>query len=370
MSDDAVLLQGRQTKRKWKLILALLLLALVFLAGAWAAAHPQTILAEIQEFTARIRSGNVRQWIATDHGPATCAFLADDHVFFVEAGSISALELDGRTAYRETTALQAPQAVYSSGAAAVFDPGGCTLFLINGTRIQTLDIPLGIDAAAVSDSGNVAVITADSGYSTVTCCFDPQGVLLREVKLRDEAMVLMTYLLGQETLAACIITADGTWLLRYYNEDTCIEIPLESSEVYEIKPCGSGVALWTCEGICLISGTGEHCGTLNIAPEELLLWDSNSFAAAVVLEEGSPVLVTIDEMGTVSRSQPLGRTPRNLSVCASRLCVLDRESLLIYDRHCLLKDSTSEGAYAASAQAIPGGVALYGDCEFMRYLSK
>lgn len=370
MSDDAVLMQGRQTKRKWKTILGLTCTSLVLLAGARAAAHPQALLDSAQTFAARIFSRNTGQWIATDHGPETCAFLVNDSVFFAEAGSISALDEDGRTVFRETTQLSSPQAVHSRQAAVVFDSCGGELLLINNQGSKTLEIPLGVDAAAVSDLGSTAVITAGSGYQTLTCCFDAQGTLLREIGLSQEAMVLMTYLRGSDVLSACVITAEGKWHLRFYEEDTCTDIPLNTSEVYEMKPCGEGVALWTCDGICLISEKGEITAELPVTPDELLLWDSDGFAAAVILEAGSPILVTLDAEGAFSRSQPLTRTPRDLSVCASRCCVLDREALLIYDKHCRLKDSAPEGAFAASIQAIPGGAAIFGDREFMRYISK
>ena len=43
MWADGLLLQGRRTKRKWKLIWMLLAAALLSLGGAWLAEHPEAM---------------------------------------------------------------------------------------------------------------------------------------------------------------------------------------------------------------------------------------------------------------------------------------------------------------------------------------
>ena len=368
MSDDAVLMQGRQTKRKFKKSLLLITIALLLLAAAWVAIHPQTLLDDLNTVLARFSSGNANRWITTDYGPDACSFLLENQAFFAEDGMLTAMRLDGSVTRREVTGLISPQTVVSEKAAALYDSGGKQLVVVTGQTVHTLDIPSGVDAATVSSRGETAVITAGSGYDAVTQWYDADGNILRTIGFQKEAVVLMTFFRDANTLAAVVLADGGVWNLRFYEEDHSVDIPLNVSEVYDLKPCGEGVALWCSNGLLVFSGTGNLASSLEFAPEELLLWDSSSFAAAVLLEEGAPVLVTLDETGNTFRSEPLSRTPRGLSVSASRLCVLDREALLIYDKQCRLKDSAPEGALAAHVQAIPGGAAVFGDCEFMRYI--
>lgn len=368
MLDDAVQMQGRQTKRKLKKILILTWLALMLLAIAWAVMHPQALFGSWQELLARISPQKSGQWIQTDYAPETCSFLLGNQVFFAEAGSLAALCLDGTAADRQKTGLESPQAVISQQAAALFEPGESELLLINKEEIHTLEIPLGVDAAAVSDSGDLAVITAGSGFQTITQWYDAKGQLLRELRLVNEAMVLAAFLHGGDTLAACIITSEGEWLLRFYSGDESTDISLGVAEVYDLRPCGEGVAVWSCNGLDLYSRQGEPTANCSFSPEQLLLWDSDSFAAAVIMDNGSTKIVTLAQDGKQESSEPLPRPPRDLSVCASRLCVLDREALLFYDKQCVQTDFTSQGALTVAVQAIPGGAMLFGDGEFMRYL--
>lgn len=370
MSDDAVLMQGRQTKRKWKHSLALVFLALSLLGGAWTALHFQAVLEFGRTLWARILPYPSGAWISTDHGPEACAFLLGERVYFAEAGSLSALQLDGRVVALLETSLKAPQAVTAEKAAAVFDLGGNTLLRVSGQEVHTLDIPLGIDAVAVSDLGTLAVITAGSGYQTVTALYDADSNLIQEIGLSNEAMALMTFLKGSDTLATCVISADGTWHLRFYQGRECLDISLESAEIYDMKPCGQGTVLWTSQGFLCYSFQGELTAVYEFPPEQLLCWDSDSYTAAVLLEAGSPRVVTLTEDGTAACSAPLSRTPRSLSVYANRLCILDREALLVYDKHCLQKEQTALGALTLQIQAIPGGVLLFGDGQFMRYILK
>lgn len=370
MSDDAVLLQGRQTKRKWKNILILMAVSMFFMAGAWAATHSRTLWDSAKALWARIAPGNAGQWVTTDFTTNARAFVVDHHIFFTEAGTLAALKFDGTVSYREVTGLEAPQVVFSQSTAALFTPGDNRLLRITDKGIQTWTIPSGVDAAAVSDRGDIAVITAGSGYDTVTEWYDTDGQLLHEIGLQHEAMALATFLHNGHTLAACTISDAGAWHLRLYEDAQFFDIPLDVSEVYDLKPCGDGLAVWSCEGLFIFSSTGELSAILEFAPEELLLWDSDSFAAAILLDAGAPTLVTMDNLGNIFRSAPLLRIPKSLSVSGGCLCVLDREALLIYDKQCLLQDSVPDGAFAFEIQAIPGGAAIFGDCEFMRYISQ
>lgn len=370
MLDDAVLMQRRQTKRKWKQTLILILIALASLTGAWGAAHPQYISGNWHELLARILPQQSGEWVQTDYGPETCAFSLQDDIFFAEVGSITALQSNGATLYREVTSFISPQAMLSKKTAALFEPGGTELLLVTSEGITPVDIPLGIDTAAVSDLGTLAVVTAGSGYQTVTRWYDAQGNILRELGFRDKAMVLMTFLNGSDTLAACSITPAGQWILQIYSGENTLEYTLDVSEVYDLKPCGQGVAIWTCNGICIFSAQAMPNAQLDFSPERLLAWDSDSFAAIVLWEQGRCVITTLTESGKQFKSEPLCRTPINLSVCASRLCVLDREALLFYDMQCIQQDATSQGALAADVQAVPGGAVLLGSSQFMRYFVK
>ena len=370
MLDDAVLMQGRQTKTKWKTAILLMAVAGLLLGLSWLLSQPQSIESRFRDTLARLRPQRNEAWIQTDYKPGTCAFSLNDQLFFAESGRLTVMDSDGAVLDRKIISLNKPQAVDADNAAVLWEPGGKELLLLHDAELAAVTVPLGIDAAAVGDTGTSAVITAKTGFETVICQYDREGELLREQGFLSEAAVFLTFPEGSDTLAACVLTQSGAWRLDFIEETSYLEIPLQVAQVYDLKPCGDDVAVFTSNGLSIFNIHGEVLAELSFAPEQLLLWDSESYAAMVLLEGGAPRLVTLSPSGKVCRSEPLSQIPQELSVCGGRLCVLDREALLFYDNHCRQTGCTLQGALASDVQAVPGGAVLFGDGEFMKYILK
>lgn len=370
MLDDAVLTQGRQTKKKWKTAILLTAAAGLLLGFSWLLSQPQSIESRFLDILARLRPQKNEAWIQTDYKPGTCAFALNDQLFFAESGCLTVMDSDGVVLDRKTIPLNAPQAVTADNAAVLWAPGEDELLLLHDSELTAISVPLGIDAAAVSDTGTSAVITAKTGFETVIRQYDSAGQLLREQGFPKEAAVFLAFPDSSDTLAACVLTQSGAWRLDFIEETSSLEIPLEAAQVYGLKPCGDHVAVLSSSGLSIYNTQGAILSEISFLPEQLLLWDSGSFAAMVLLENGAPRLVTLSPSGRIFRSEPLSQIPQELSVCGGRLCVLDREALLFYDIHCRQTGCTPQGALADGVQAVPGGAVLFGDGEFTKYILK
>lgn len=370
MLDDAVLMQGRQIKRKWKTAILLITAAVLFLGLSWLISQPQSIASRVYDLAARLRIQKHGIWRQTDFTPGACAFSLNNQLFFAESGKLTVMDSEGAVLDRKTIPLNAPQAVTADKAAVLWEPGGSELLSLHDSELTTVSVPLGIDAAAVSDTGVAAVITAKTGFETVIRQYDSTGQPLGEHGFPNEAAVFLAFPEGSDTLAACVLAQSGTWRLNFLDEAASLEIPLQAAQVYDMKPCGENVAVLSSSGLSIYNTQGAVLSEISFSPEQLLLWDCGSFAAMVLLEEGAPMLVTLSPSGRVFRSEPLSRIPQKLSVCGGRLCVLDREALLFYDNHCRQTGTTSQGALASDIQAVPGGAVLFGDGEFMQYILK
>lgn len=368
MLDDAVLMQGRQTRKKWKTAVLLVTAASLLLGLSWLISQPQSIESRLQDMLARLSLQENGVWIQTDHKPGTCAFSMNNKLFFAASERLTVMASDGAVLDRKTIPLNAPQAVAADHTAVLWEPGGNAFLLLHDSELTTVTVPLGIDAAAVSDTGTSAVVTAKTGFETVICQYNSKGQLLREQEFPVEAAVFLAFPKSSDTLAACVLTQSGIWRLIFLEGTSSLEISLQAAQVYGLKPCGDGIAVLTSSGLSVFSPQGELLTELSFSPEQLLLWDSGSFTAMVLLEDGAPRLVTLSPSGRVFRSEPLSQIPQKLSVSGGRLCVLDREALLFYDNHCRQTGCTLQGALASDVQAVPGGAVLFGDGEFMRYI--
>lgn len=363
MLDDAVLLQGRHTKRKWKTIVLLLLAAAFTLFAALAAAHPESATALWKNILSRFSREPGNAWVSADYTIQARPLLLGSSVFYMDRGWGTISAMDGTV--RSRTPLEADCTVRAAAWAGCYCPGGNTLTIVGDDTFRTISIPGGIDAAAVSSGGRCAVLTCGSGYRTKTQVFDKAGNLIKEIGLTDRAMVYLDFVRYREILISCTVSTAGAWTLRFDGAET-EEYPLDVGMVYDLKPCGDGAALWTNDGILYYGGAGEILGQMPC--ETLLDWDCDSFAAALSYDGGVYRLRTMDFFGRITESEPLPRIPRQLSVCGNTVCVLDSEQLLVYDKQCHLKTVTPLGASTVSVQADYGGAVLFGDGEFMRYI--
>ena len=231
-----------------------------------------------------------------------------------------------------------------------------------------LQVPGGIYGAAVSDRGEVAVITQGSGCMTLTVQYDETGRKVGEIPLTDQAMVLMTYLRGSSILAGCCVTNQGDWVLRLDGEGNTIEVALDAALVYDMLPWSSGVILWTNRGLAAYTGDGACVQEVRLESRELLLLDSEEFCGAVIQRGAALLLLTVTEDGV--KETALTGQPRGLSVCGSGLSLLDREVLVLYDRNGAPLREEPQGVLATGVQAVDGGAILFGETGFFRAMNQ
>lgn len=362
MWDDAMPRQGRHTKRKWKLTILGIVLAALTAGAAWVAVHPELPGAVKSALLARLDDGPKDQWVPGEETPET-AFFLKGLVYTLKEQRLVAWDPEGEAQGQWELSLEAPQVVRSEAGAVFYEPGGRTLYRLDG-ELTELSVPGGIAAAAVSDRGACAVITQGSGAMTLTRRFDRAGNRLEDIQLADQAMVLMTYLRNSDTLAACCVTEDGDWVLRFADGNHTIEQTLEDRMVYDLRPWSGGVVLWTDRGLMAYDDGGTCVQQARLNTGELLLMDSGSFCGAVVRRGAECLLLTITNKAVTETA--LEREPRALSVCGSGLALLDSQALLLYDSNGALLRREPQGALASSVQALDGGALLFGETGFFR----
>ena len=366
MWDDAMPRQGRHTKRKWKLTVLGTVLAALTAGAAWVSVHPELPGAVQSALLVRLDDGAKDQWVPGEETPET-AFFLEGQVYTLKGGRLLAWDLEGETRGQWELPLETPQVVRSETAAVFYEPGGRTLYRLEGDLTE-ISVPTGIAAAAVSDRGACAVLTQGSGTMTLTRRFDRAGNPLEDIQLQDQAMVLMTYLRNSDTLAACCLTEHGDWVLRFTDGNHTIEQPLEDRAVYDLQPWSGGVVLWTDRGLWAYDDGGTCVQQVRLNAGELLLLDSGSFCGAVVRRGSECFLLTITDKDITETV--LERKPRALSVCGSGLALLDSQALLLYDNHGALLRQEPQGALAAAVQALDGGALLFGETGFFRAMNQ
>lgn len=367
MWDDAMQMQGRHTKRKWKRAAALLILAALAAAGAWLSVHPEVPGAWKSALARWMDRSPCNLWVPGEETPET-AFLLEGQVYTLKKDRLQVWDLSGEAGESWTVELEEPRVVQSEHSAILYEGQGQELYLA-GRELTQISIPGGIAGAAVSDLGEVSVITQGSGCMTKTERFDKSGRKVGELSLTDQAMVLMTYLRGSSTLAACCVTTQGDWVLRFDGGDnTMVEKALDVGLVYEIRPWSGGVVLWTDRGLAAYTGDGTCVQEIKLEARDLLCWDSGSFCAAAVRRGTEVLLLTVTETGV--KEIALTGAPRELSVCGSGLALLDSQALLLYDKSGALLREEAQGVLAQAVQAVDGGAILFGETGFFRALTK
>ena len=351
MLDDAVLMQGRHTKRKYKWII-LAAAAFVALTAAWLGAHPGTI----QSLVRRTRAGllpNTEHYIDMPEGTTACA-PTETRIICAGSGFLRVLDRSGREMLQSDTELVSPLIRTAGDWAVVYEPGGVQFYLTGKSGITAVELLSGVDAAAVSSRGDAAVITAGSGYLTELRRYDADGVLLSRTGFTDRAVGRITFL-SDGTLAHCGVSPEGVWFLTIGGQD----IPLASRLVYDLKPCGSGAAVLTSEGLEFYDLSGEQTGAF-LPDAPVLDWDCGEYAAAVFWGQGRYRLAAVSPDG-VAQETALSQRPRAVTVCAGCTAVLDRQALWIYDAGGALLERSSRFQSADDMTAGPFGPALTED---------
>ena len=366
MWDDAVQMQGRHTKRKWKTAGFLLLLAVLTTAEAWVSVHPELPGAVKSALVRTLDHGPQNRWVPGEETPET-AFFLEGQICTLKGQRLQCWDLSGQAGATWTVPLEAPQTIRSEKWAAFYESKGRQLYLL-GRELTEISVPGSIYAAALSDRGQSAVITQGSGCLTRTVRYDSSGREVGEISLTDRAMVLLTYLRGTDTLAACCVTNTGDWVLCFDDGGHTIEITLDASLVYDLRPWGQVVMLWTDRGLAAYTPQEGLVQEVRLGSQEMIAWDSSGFGAAAVWRAGQCVLLTITEGGV--KEVALTEAPRALSVCGNSLAILDSQALLLYDRNSALLRTESQGALARSVQAVDGGAILFGETGFFRAMNQ
>ncbi len=366
MWDDAVQMQGRHTKRKWKRAAILLLLAALTVAAAWVSVHPELPAALKDALARSLDRSTQNRWVPGEETPET-AFFLEGQIYTLKGQRLQSWDLEGQAEDAWTLPLEEPRLVQSKHWAALYSPQGQDLCLL-GRDLTQLQVPGGIYGAAVSDLGEIAVITQGSGCMTLTVQYDETGRKVGEIPLTDQAMVLMTYLRGSSILAGCCVTNQGDWVLRLDGEGNTIEVALDVALVYDMLPWSSGVILWTDRGLAAYTGDGTCVQEVRLESRELLLWDSEEFCGAVIQRGTVLLLLTVTEDGV--KETALTGQPRALSVCGSGLSLLDREVLVLYDRNGAPLREEPQGVLATGVQAVDGGAILFGETGFFRAMNQ
>jgi hypothetical protein len=360
MLDDASV-KGRQTNRKF--IVLLLLLALTAWMSAWGLSNLDSVSSGIQKFKNRI-FGGTPQWQAAACTPETKAVRLGNGVCMITDGTISVMDDQGQVQYSLDT-----DAKTLGGGAIAYTPLGKTLWLLETDHAETLNLSGGVDVAVTGTEGCIAVITAGSGYLTMTEIYDASGQLLGQIGLTDAAMAAAAFLSKDQLLAGLCVLKDGSWELRYYGIDGRIKrsIALEDLTYRGIYACGNGVLVENEEKVQFFNEAGDQSGCY--------AWDSESLAALACSQEGYAVLAlsrgstyelrTIGTDGSLWGNAQLDGPIRGLSVCGNTVCILDFDGLEVYDRHCEPTKIFPEGASAATVVAEEHSCWLLGDGEVL-----
>jgi hypothetical protein len=332
MLADGPQVQERQRKRNGKLLAALILAAAAGIAGAW-----------LLEENLQLRKPDL-DWLEDS------ALAVSDHlVVTADRTQIQVCSIKGKELYQIELSLEDPAAVVRGDQILVYTPGGTTLARLDGKSYDTWEIASGIDGAAVSSEGKIAVITAASGCLSVIQLWSPQGEIL-EVKSRENAAAGLVTFLSDGTLAACYVTDQGRWIL-----ETDRDTELSATVVYEMRPCGDDLALWTSDGLEIYSKSGEALAQLSLRPGQIQRWACDTIVAAVVWQEGGYRLVTLSPDGTACRSSVLTEVPQDVAVWKSFVSILDSREVLIYDNRCSLRTKDQAGSRACRLWRVSGG---------------
>ena len=355
---DSPVTTGRRTKRKWKTGAAVLAVLLA-LSGAWLSAYWETIKPAAAGFLYGMTARRRDQWVDVPEGMTSVSW-SGRGVLMAGDGRLCLVDQAGGTRWQTALDLDEPMICSCGEYAAVYQPGQDEIWIAGTDGSKRLEIPQGIDGAAIGPDGQLAVITAGSGYLTETNLFSPDGIETGRIGLTDSAMAMAVFL-PDGALVSCCVSTDGRWRLRIDRAGTCSETDLSPVVVYDLRRCGTGVALWTCDGIAFFDDTGRETGTFLFRDSELISWDCGDFAAVLLRGQKNNRLAAVTPEGEVVVFPSNARSPVEVAACGRRVCLLDRESLLVYDRAGVLLEADACGARAGHIRSAGQDLLLLGD---------
>ena len=159
MWADGLLLQGRRTKRKWKLIWMLLAAALLSLGGAWLAEHPEAMKNMAAAVRASLLPEETEEWIALPAG-GTVRAVAGDAMICTSPGRVYAAGPDGTLIWARDTGPEEMIVCGGAGYAAVYGAGDTALRIAGPKGCMEIPVSRGVDLAAAGPKGQAAAVTA------------------------------------------------------------------------------------------------------------------------------------------------------------------------------------------------------------------
>lgn len=242
-----------------------------------------------------------------------------------------------------------------------YDLGGNTLLL--GT--EEFLVPCGIDGVMTGENA-LAVITGGSGVLTRTAFYDLSGEPLGRLDLRERAM-LRGIFLDSGFLGLCY-GKDGCWSLVLCGTDGDIrsELTLEAQICYGILSLGTGFVVETEDALLFYDQELVCLNKYLMGSREVTAWvGENDLLAVVFSHQGENKLSTFSPEGELLGEEVLPMECRDLEISGYNVCVLDFESLRVYDAFCNCYAVSSEGGRALSLEADTKGLWLLGEGEAM-----
>lgn len=356
MLDDAAVLHGRQTK--WKYVTILILLAAMAAGMEWHLAHGEEFMYVGDELCLE------GEWRVSGCSPETEAIALGEELYFADGATVTVLEVPQNAGYT----LEAEQNVelVAGGGIFAYTPGAKQLYMLGPQGSKTLNMPGRCDSVAAGES-SFAVITAGSGFLTRTDIFSMDGELTGRIGKKNSAMVRCAFF--GENLAALCYDTNGQWHLEAYSCQGAPEweILLETDICYDLVNVGRNLAVWTEDALLFFDKNGSSAGSQLLGSGEIVAWATGEkdYLALVICSRGAYTLKTFSGTGKLLGEAELPMEIRDLEVSGSNICLLDFESLRVYDAFCQLQSVSEDGARAVSIAADGKGLWMLGDGEMM-----
>lgn len=241
-----------------------------------------------------------------------------------------------------------------------YEPGGKELTA--GGR--SISVPCGIDAM-ISGADGFAVLTGGSGVLTRTVFYDPEGEQTGKIDLKDRAMLRGVFL--DDCFLGLCYGKDGRWSLLKCGKDGQMldELTLETEFCYDLLGFEYGFVVETEDALLFFSQELELTGNFLLGSRQVVAWaGEDELLAVVFLHQGVYELETFYRAELVAGCQ-LPMEIRDLALVQGNICILDFESLRVYDAHCNCYAVSPEGARAVRLETDQKGLWLQGVGEAM-----
>lgn len=245
-----------------------------------------------------------------------------------------------------------------------FEAGGKTLRV----GAEEIPVPCGIDAV-ISGEEALAVITSGSGVLTRTVFYDDQAQALGKIDLKDRAMLRGVFLDGC-FLGLCY-GKDGSWSLLACGLDGSIlaEKGLETEICCDLLGLDTGFVVETEDALLFYNDELEPVGTYLLGSRQVAAWAGEDDLLAVVFyHQGEYYLESFYHTEAVAQCR-IPMEIRDLAVVQGNICILDFESLRVYDAFCNCYAVSTEGARAVGLETCKNGLWLRGEAEALYFTS-